>query len=136
MLHFILLVFLFSISSVMAKDLPVTFDALTLDEPIANGIDLEFVDDDEIEPKVSDFKIVSSLQMSNRVGERWVTITLENTSSQQRLLDKEHIVAVFANGKRRNPVGLEHKFSGKEKVTKIINFGISKFPVLKVYVRN
>lgn len=125
---------LLGLSLVQAEGLIVD-EALTVDVPVAGDISIDFADDDAIEPKPSEFEIVSFMLMSNRLGERWTTLTLRNTSIHQRLLDKEHIVAVFADGERRYPVKLEEKFSGKEQVTKVVNFGLSKFPILKVYVR-
>lgn len=128
--------------------LPITFQAnsyaenysqneiLTIDESTPETINLEFSNTNKLEPKIGEFKILSSILMSNLSGERWVTVTIKNISSHQRLLDKEHIIAIFANGERRNPIKTEHKFSGQEETTIIISFGKSKFPILRVKVRN
>ena len=111
-------------------------EILTIDEPVPDTLNLEFSDGNTLEAKTGEFKIKSLVLMSNLAGERWATVTIKNVSSYQRILDKEHIIALFANGERRNPVHAEHKFSGQEETTMIITFGESKFPVLKVMVRN
>ena len=131
----VLLMLLMSISCVNADD-GIVGRALTIDQPISEGMRLQFENDDELTPKSSEFKILSSLLLSNEIGERWATITLENMSAQQRLLDNEHIVAVFADGDKRYPLNADQKFSGHEVITLILNFGVSKFPILKVYNRN
>jgi len=109
---------------------------LTIDESIPETVNLEFSNASDLEPKAGEFKILSSILMSNRNGERWATVTIKNLSTFQRLLDKEHIIAIFADGKRKNPIQAEHKFSGNEETTMIINFGESKFPILRLSVRN
>ena len=111
-------------------------ETLTIDEPTPKIINLKFPNKNNIEPKISEFQLISSILMSSRTGERWATLTIKNNSSHQRLLDKEHIVAIFANGETRNPVQVKHQFTGNEEITIIINFGESKFPILRVSVRN
>ena len=111
-------------------------EILVVDESIPETVNLEFSDASDLLPKIGEFKVLSSILMSNLSGERWATVTIKNLSSFQRLLDREHIIAIFANGEKRSPVHAEHKFSGEEETTMIINFGKSKFPVLRVSVRN
>lgn len=111
-------------------------EILTIDGSIPETVNLEFSDEDNLVPKIGEFKVLSSILMSSPSGERWATVTIKNTSPHQRLLDREHIIAVFANGERRNPIHAGHKFSSKEETTMIINFGLSKFPILKINVRN
>ncbi len=111
-------------------------EVLTIDEPIPETVNLEFSDANDLAPKMGEFKVLSLILMSNLSGERWATVTIKNLSSHQRLLDKEHITGMFANGEKRNPIEAEHKFSGHEETTMTINFGKSKFPVLRVSVRN
>lgn len=111
-------------------------EILTIDEPIPKIIHLEFPDENKIKPKISEFQLTSSILMSSRTGKRWATVTIKNNSSHQRILDREHIVAIFANGEKRYPTQLKHQFSGNEEITIIINFGESKFPILRVRVRN
>ena len=111
-------------------------EILIIDESIPETVNLEFSDKNDLAPKIGEFKVLSSILMSNLTGERWATVTIKNLSSHQRILDKEHIVAIFANGEKRNPLQAGHKFSSEEEVTLIINFGESKFPILRVSVRN
>ena len=111
-------------------------EILVVDESIPETVNLEFSDASDLLPKIGEFKVLSSILMSNLSGERWATVTIKNLSSFQRLLDREHIIAIFANGEKRRPVHAEHKFSGEEETTMIINFGKSKFPILRVSVRN
>lgn len=118
-----------------AEDYPQN-EILTIDESIPDTVNLEFSNEDDFVPKISEFKILSSILMSNLSGERWAAVTIKNLSSHQRLFNKEHIIAIFANGDKRNPIQAKHKFSGQEKTTITINFGESKFPILRVSVRN
>jgi len=111
-------------------------EILTIDKSIPGSINLEFSNASDLEPKISEFKVLSSILMSNTIGERLATVTIKNQSSHQRLLDREHIIAIFANGEKRNPTQAKHKFSGTEEITIIINFGKSKFPILRVNIRN
>lgn len=111
-------------------------EILTIDETIPEAVNLEFSDTNDLAPKIGEFKVLSSILMSNLTGERWATITIKNLSSHQRILDKEHIIAIFANGEKRNPLQAVHKFSSEEEITLILNFGESKFPILRVSVRN
>ena len=111
-------------------------EILSIDEPTPKIINLKFPNENNIEAKISEFQLTSSILMSSRTGERWATLTIKNNSSHQRLLDKEHIVAIFANGETRNPTQAKLQFTGNEEITIIINFGESKFPILRVGVRN
>lgn len=111
-------------------------EILTIDEPTPKIIHLEFPDENKIKPKISEFQLTSSILMSSRTGKRWATVTIKNNSSHQRILDNEHIVAIFANGEKRHPTQLKHPFSGNEEITIVINFGESRFPILRVSVRN
>ena len=73
--------------------------------------------------------------MSSEFGERWVIITVENTSSGRRFLKSENVVATFADGSQLNPDHLDEYARGGELLTKTIFFGIRKFPIVKVDVR-
>ncbi|MET0081321.1 MAG: hypothetical protein ABW119_22945 [Candidatus Thiodiazotropha lotti] len=118
-----------------AEEIPEN-EVLTLDDPIPGSLHLDFTDADDLLPKIGDFKIISSLFMSNQLGERWATLTILNQSSSQRLLDQKYIVALFADGEKRHPIDIEHTFFGKEQITLTISFGKSKFPILRTEVRN
>ncbi|MBV2092912.1 MAG: hypothetical protein KUF72_18685 [Candidatus Thiodiazotropha sp. (ex Ctena orbiculata)] len=131
---FSLLLLMLSLA-VQSEEIPEN-EVLTFDDPIPGSLYLEFADADDLLPKIGDFKIISSLFMSNQLGERWATLTILNQSSSQRLLDRHYIVALFADGEKRNPIDIEHTFYGKEQITLTINFGKSKFPILRTEVRN
>ena len=122
-------------SSTFAENKPENY-TLTIDESIADNVQLNFSEDKILLPESGEFKIMSSILMSNPSGERWATITLKNLSTYQRLLDKEHIIAIFANGERRYPAQAKQKFDGKEEITMLISFGESKFPILRLIIRN
>lgn len=72
--------------------------------------------------------------LSNKRGERWAIVTLENTSSGQRLLNKESIVATFANGSQSYAWELDERLQGSEAITKSIYFGRQQFPLIKLAV--
>ncbi|MCG8038310.1 MAG: hypothetical protein JAZ19_14860, partial [Candidatus Thiodiazotropha taylori] len=131
---FSLLLLIFALT-IQAEEIPEN-EVLTFDDPIPGSLYLEFPDADHLQPKKGDFKVISSLFMSNQLGERWATLTLLNQSSSQRLLDRHYIVALFADGEKRHPIDIEHTFYGKEQITLTINFGKSKFPILRTEVRN
>ncbi len=73
--------------------------------------------------------------MSNELGERWAVITLKNSSSGSRVLEHGHLMAIFANGKRKSPRKFKLNFKGDETQSITVSFGESKFPVLSVYSR-
>ncbi len=89
-------------------------------------------DKNVIEPRQSDFEILEYALMSSKQGHRYALITIKNTSSGQRSINNQHMIAILANCKRSYPLNLEHKFDGNEIVTMEVNFGIKRFPILKV----
>ncbi len=109
---------------------------LTFDQQIPGSLDLSFSEGDDLVPKRGDFRVESCLLMSNPSGERWAVLTLQNRSASQRLLDEEHLVALFADGSRRHPINTGYTFRGNERNTLTISFGESPFPILRVDVRN
>lgn len=113
-----------------------TDDVLVVDEPIPDATVFDFPEEDVLDPKLSEFIILTSLMMSSSSGERWATVTIKNTNSHRRILDEDHIVAVFANGDRRNPVRLKHSFKGHEEISLTLSFGMHKFPILRLLTRN
>jgi hypothetical protein len=74
--------------------------------------------------------------MSNEYGERKVTVTLENTSSGNRIFVSDQIMALYANGTRVSPHEKKISFKGKEIQTLTLSFNNSKYPILQVYTRN
>ncbi|BFM14763.1 hypothetical protein R50073_09460 [Maricurvus nonylphenolicus] len=91
-----------------------------------------FCEEDILTPDKSDFDIVDYDLMSSEGGERYAIINIENTSSGQRILRRENLVAVFANCTSRYPEVLDQTLSGNEMLTKSIYFGKNKFPIIKV----
>lgn len=125
----IFLFLLCSSKSSFASDIEV----LTVDRTVAKNLQLSFPNDNNIQPDKSEFKIINYVLMSSESGERWVTITLENTSSGTRSLEREHLMGLFANGKRKSPMSYPLSFKGNEIQTFSVSFGESKFPILAVY---
>jgi len=111
-------------------------EVLTIDRTVSKNLNLSFPNERNVHPAKSDFEIVNYVLMSSESGERWITITLKNLASGTRTLEREHIMALFANGKRRSPRGYELNFKGHEIQTFIVSFGESKFPILAVYTHN
>ena len=111
-------------------------DALTVDRVVDQNIEFNFPNDNNIYPEVSDFKILNYVVMSNEYVERQVTVTLENSSSGNRIFVSDQIMALFANGKRVSPFEEKISFKGGETQTITLNFRNSKYPILRVYTRN
>ncbi len=109
---------------------------LNVDRSVTANIQLSFPNENNIEPKESDFEVVNYVLMSNEIGERFAVITLFNTSSGNRVLEHKHIMALFADGFRRSPSEIKLNFSGNETQSTTISFGESKFPILTVYSNN
>ncbi len=108
-------------------------EILSVDRSITRNLQLSFPNDDNIYPSKSDFEIINYVLMSSESGERWATITLKNSSSGNRSLEQQHIMALFANGERKSPKSFPLSFKGNEVQTFTVSFGESKFPVLAVY---
>jgi len=108
-------------------------DVLTVDRLVTKNIHLSFPNENNIKPKESDFTILNYVLMSNEVGERWSVITLKNASTGARTLEQDHLMALFADGRRTSP--LEHKlnFKGSEIQSITVSFGEHKFPILTIY---
>ena len=109
---------------------------LSLEKPVMKLAEIHFENPDNIHPKSSDFKIVSFVLMSSESGERRAVITFENTSSGQRFLEQDHLLAIFANGERKHPEVFREKFSGNEIRTLDLSFNFHKYPVLTLYTDN
>ena len=87
-------------------------------------------------PKKGDFEIVNYVLMSNEIGERWSVITLTNLATGNRTLDQEHLLGLFADGSRINPLKYKLNFEGKETQSITVSFGDHKFPILNIYSSN
>ncbi len=110
-------------------------DSLILEQSIVNADVIQFKNDEKLYPESSSFKIVHSVTMSNERGERWATITLQNQAAGRRILKREHIMAVFANGIRKFPTLEEYTLESNEIQSISMYFGKNKFPILKLFTR-
>lgn len=128
MYKFISLACLFLACNINANEASV----LTVDRVIPKAVEFSFPNDKRLTPKRSDFILDNYVIMSNELGERWAVLTLTNESSGQRILDQDHILALFANGQRANPLEFKLNFEGKETQSITVSFGGSKFPILSV----
>ncbi len=109
-------------------------DTLHYEIPAPTAYSLKFKHQDPLYPDNSDFALLDVRLMSNRNGERWALITLENTASGQRILESDDIVATFADGLQVNPITIKEKIAGGEIRTVAINFGHHRFPIASVTV--
>ncbi|HEY7773675.1 MAG TPA: hypothetical protein VIC26_10875 [Marinagarivorans sp.] len=95
-------------------------------------VELYCDEDDNITPAKNDFAILGYSMMSSEAGERHVLLTLKNNSTGQRLFNQDQLVAILGDCTRKKPLRVEKKFGGGERVTLQINFGYSRFPILKL----
>lgn len=107
-------------------------EVLTVDREVSNNVELAFPNDKGLKPKSSDFELVNYVIMSNEQGERWAVLTLTNTSTGNRMLEQDHLMALFADGTRRKPLELKLNFEGRETQSLTVSFGESKFPILTI----
>lgn len=107
-------------------------EALRVDRVVSNQLELAFENEKNVKAKTSAFHLDHYVTMSNELGERWAVLTLTNRSSGNRVLEKEHILATFADGNRRAPLDLKLHFKGNETQSITVAFGDSKFPILLI----
>ena len=107
-------------------------EALTIDKVVTSNFELSFPNDKNIKPQGSDFELINYVVMSNLIGERWAVLTLKNKSAGNRMLEKQHIMALFADGSRGYPAEIKLNFEGKETQSITVSFGENKFPILSV----
>lgn len=88
--------------------------------------------EDALVPDKHSFQLVDYVLMSSDRGERFALVTLKNQSTGQRILSQNHLVAVMGNCQARRPLPIEKRFAGAETLTIRLNFGLSKFPILKI----
>lgn len=93
---------------------------------------IRFNQDDPKQIKRHDFKVLDYALMSNEQGERWATVTFENTSSGLRLLANEYLLAEFADGSQRFAVNLDGKVESGQILTRTVFFGYHRFPILRL----
>ncbi|MGJ8680007.1 hypothetical protein [Paraglaciecola sp.] len=107
-------------------------EVLNVDRSVSKHIEFSFPNNKGIRPKHSDFELINYVIMSNDLGERWAVLTLTNTSSGNRVLEQDHIMATFANGVRKSPLEFKLNFGGNEIQSITVSFGESKFPILSI----
>ena len=105
------------------------------DTPRFDNLSFDIDESNRLKPKANDFELLHFAPMSNKIGERWVLITVKNTSTGHRLLKSEHIVATFANEEQRNPKGLNESIDGGQIFSKAIYFGVNKFPIVMLEIQ-
>ena len=86
-------------------------------------------------PAKSDFKLTAASYMSNELGERWALITVKNLSTGQRILKNQHMVATFADGTQAYAKNLEISINGGEQLSRAVQFGVNKFPIVNIKLR-
>jgi len=100
------------------------------DTPRLDNLSFDIDESKRLKPKANDFELLNFAPMSNKIGERWALITVRNTSSGRRFLKSEHIVATFANEEQSNARGLNESVNGGQVFSKMIFFGMNKFPIV------
>lgn len=109
---------------------------LLFDEtPRFDNLSFDIDEADRLKPKANDFELLHFAPMSNKIGERWVLITVKNTSTGRRFLKSEHIVVTFANEGQKNPIGLSESIDGGQVFSKSIFFGVNKFPIVMLEIQ-
>ncbi|WP_448556608.1 hypothetical protein [Thalassotalea montiporae] len=109
--------------------------ALSIDRLIPENFELAYPNEQNRQPRKSDFAVINYALMSNQAGERWAVVTVRNLASGWRMLDQKHLLALTANGERINPIDVEQHFKAGETLSLTINFGEHKFPILSIYSR-
>ena len=90
-----------------------------------------FCEEDILDIKRNDFKLIDYELMSSESGERYALVSIKNTSSGRRILREENLVAIFSNCTSLYPQKIEQTLAGNETLTKKIYFGKNKFPIIK-----
>ncbi len=90
---------------------------------------------ERLKPRANDFELIHYAPMSNKNGERWVLITVKNTSAGRLFLKSEHIVATFVNEEQINPIDLNESVDSGKVFSKTIFFGVNKFPIVMLEIQ-
>ena len=106
--------------------------SLYYEQPRGQAEQFHFEDEQHlrIKPEPNDFRIEDYTLMSNELGERWALVTFRNTSTSNRLLKNEHLVATLADGRRVRALNLDERLDGGQLYTQAVFFGVWKFPIL------
>ena len=103
--------------------------ALFKDKPV-------FCEEEILSPTKNDFDLVDYDLMNSESGDRYAIIHIKNTSSGQRILKRENLVAILANCNSLYPENLNQTLPGRSTVTKSIYFGKHQFPIIKIITGN
>ena len=95
-----------------------------------------FCEEDILDIKRNDFKLIDYELMSSESGERYALVSIKNTSSGRRILREKNLVAIFSNCTSLYPQKIEQTLAGNETLTKKIYFGKNKFPIIKIITGN
>ncbi|NRB23722.1 hypothetical protein [Shewanella sp.] len=110
-------------------------DVFSVDRIVSNDVELNFTNDGDIQPKISDFIVVNYILMSNEKGDRRAVVTLENQSSGSRIFKSDQLMALMGDGGRLSPLTYKQKFKRGESISMTLSFGNNKTPILQIYTR-
>lgn len=111
------------------------FDALEFDPPINAEREFVFESERDLYLALSEFRIVEAKYLSNKKGERWALLTIINLANDSRTFKSDQLLAFFANGEHRHPRNKQQRFRPGETLSLTMNFGVSKFPIVKTQTR-
>ncbi|MFK3864585.1 hypothetical protein [Pseudoalteromonas rhizosphaerae] len=113
-------------------------EVLSVDQVALQGMPFSFENDAKVRPKNSDFSVVNSVLMSSEQGRRVAVVTIRNDASGSRILQAEHIMALFADGRRVAPISLAEniKLEDGEQRSLTLSFGEDNFPILSIFTSN
>lgn len=113
-------------------------EVLRVDQVALQGIPFSFENDNNVRPKVSDFSVVNTVLMSSEQGRRVAVVTIRNDASGSRILQAEHIMALFADGRRISPMALADniKLEDGEQRSLTLSFGVDFYPILSIFTSN
>jgi len=113
-------------------------EVLSVDQVALQGMPFSFENDAKVRPKNSDFSVVNSVLMSSEQGRRVAVVTIRNDASGSRILQAEHIMALFADGRRISPMALADniKLDDGEQRSLTLSFGEDNFPILSIFTSN
>ncbi|MBE7216315.1 hypothetical protein IGW68_14245 [Shewanella benthica] len=110
-------------------------DVFSVERIVSNDVELNFTNDGDIQPKISDFIVVNYVLMSNEKGDRRAVVTLENQSSGSRIFKSDQVMALMGDGRRISPHTYKQKFKRGESISMTLSFGNNKTPILQFYTR-
>ncbi|WP_256717995.1 hypothetical protein [Shewanella sp. UCD-KL12] len=111
-------------------------EVFSVDRIVSDDVSLNFTNDSDIQPNISDFSVVNYVLMSNEKGERRAVVTLENQSSGSRIFQHDQLMALLGDGKRISPRHYKQKFKAGESISMTLSFGKHIAPILQIYTRN